>query len=93
MLGLLKFFSLVGVVVFSILCVFASLTVKLIKKHNRASSNRHPRAKLAFFFRCAPILSLGFIKRSEHSPSTLKKHCGDVSQRNGKDICFENEVI
>ena len=51
MLGLLKFFSLVGVVVFSILCVFASLTVKLIKKHNRSSSNRHPRAKLAFFFR------------------------------------------
>ena len=39
MLGLLKFFSLVGVVVFSILCGFASLTVKLIKKHNRASSN------------------------------------------------------
>ena len=93
MLGFLIFFSLVGVVVFSILCVFASLTVKLIKKHNRSSSNRHPRAKLAFFFRCAPILSLGFIKRSEHSPSTLKKHCGDVSQRNGKDICFKNEVI
>jgi hypothetical protein len=95
-LGFLIFFSLVGVVVFSILCVFAiknSLTVEFIKKHNRSSSNRHPRAKLAFFFRCAPILSLGFIKRSEHSPSTLKKHCGDVSQRNGKDICFKNEVI
>ena len=58
MLGFLNFFSLVGVVVFSILCVFASLTVKLIKKHNRSSSNRHPRAKLAFFFRCTPILSL-----------------------------------
>jgi hypothetical protein len=57
-LGFLNFFSLVGVVVFSILCVFASLTVKLIKKHNRASSNRHPRAKLAFFFRCTPILSV-----------------------------------
>jgi hypothetical protein len=57
-LGFLIFFSLVGVVVFSILCVFASLTVKLIKKHNRASSNRHPRAKLAFFFRCTPILSV-----------------------------------
>jgi hypothetical protein len=57
-LGFLIFFSLVGVVVFSILCVFASLTVKLIKKHNRSSSNRHPRAKLAFFFRCTPILSV-----------------------------------
>ena len=38
-------------------------------------------------------IACSFIKRSEHSPSTLKKHCGDVSQRNGKDICFENEVI
>ena len=65
MLGFLIFFSLVGVVVFSILCVFASLTVKLIKKHNRASSNRHPRAKLAFFFRCTPILSLDTSKRAK----------------------------
>ena len=69
MLGFLIFFSLVGVVVFSILCVFASLTVKLIKKHNRSSSNRHPRAKLAFFFRCTPILSLAAIYYYYHSGS------------------------
>ena len=25
-------------------------------------------------------IACSFIKRSEHSPSTLRKHCGDVSQ-------------
>ena len=72
MLGFLIFFSLVGVVVFSILCVFASLTVKLIKKHNRASSNTSSNNG---WLVAPPLISLGLTLNTQLQGTELSnKH-------------------